>query len=140
MRLVVRVPRLVAAIGFAVASDLSVDTLEALPDPGSDRLHRFTISQTVSDLDPVILADEPVTDRGLLEDVHAASVDKPQRATAQRHADLSCGLGPGMTPPNQCEVLTFDLRGHLVRSEPRHRDLPLEDSRRSLEIAGSVTL
>ncbi|MEJ7705911.1 MAG: hypothetical protein WKF82_00775 [Nocardioidaceae bacterium] len=71
-------PRLVAAIGFPVSGDRSVDTLEALPDPGGDHLHGLTIGESVSDLNPVILTEEPVTDRGLLDDAHAASVDEPQ--------------------------------------------------------------
>ncbi len=67
-----------------------------LPDPGGDHLHGLTIGESVSDLDPVILTEEPVTDLGLLDDAHAASVDKPQRATAQRHANPPRGFSAGM--------------------------------------------
>ncbi len=41
MSLRMRVPRLVGAIGLAVAGDLPVDGLVALADRGGDRLHRL---------------------------------------------------------------------------------------------------
>jgi hypothetical protein len=52
---VVRIPRLVATIGLAVAGDLSVDTLKGLPDPCRDQLDRLTPSEPISDLDAIIL-------------------------------------------------------------------------------------
>jgi hypothetical protein len=52
---VVRIPRLVAAVGLAVAGDLSVDALKGLPDPCRDQLDRLTAGQPISDLDPIIL-------------------------------------------------------------------------------------
>jgi hypothetical protein len=51
----VRIPGLVAAIGLAVAGDLSVDALKGLPDPGRDQLDRLTAGQPIGDLDSIIL-------------------------------------------------------------------------------------
>jgi len=51
----VGVPRLIAAIRLPVPGDLPVHALIALPDPGSDQLHRLPSSKPVSDLDPIIL-------------------------------------------------------------------------------------
>jgi hypothetical protein len=51
----VRIPGLVAAIGLAVAGDLTVDALKGLSDPCRDHLDRLTAGQPVSDLDPIIL-------------------------------------------------------------------------------------
>jgi hypothetical protein len=53
--LVVRVPGLVAAVGFAVPGDLPVHALVALPDPGRDLLDRLTPGEPVTDLDAVVL-------------------------------------------------------------------------------------
>jgi hypothetical protein len=41
MRLTMRIPGLVAAVGFAVAGDLPVEGLVALADPGGDNFDRF---------------------------------------------------------------------------------------------------
>src|ERR1700728_412718 len=81
----VRIPGLVAAIRLAVACDLAVDGLVALADPGRDRLHGLPGGEPVSDLDPVVLGEVAAADR-LIDEGHRASIDEPQRPTAQRHA------------------------------------------------------
>src|SRR4029450_12840478 len=62
---VVRIPRLVATIGLAVAGDLSVDTLKGLPDPCRDQLDRLTPSEPISDLDSIIPCQLARANRGL---------------------------------------------------------------------------
>ena len=69
-----RIPGLVAAIGLAVTSDLSVDALKGLPDPCRDHLDRLTAGQPIGDLDPIILGEVARADRDL-DEAHAASVD-----------------------------------------------------------------
>jgi hypothetical protein len=83
---VVREPRLVPTVRLAVAGDLSIHALIRLTDPRRDLLHRLATGQPVGYLDPIILRQVTPADRGL-DEVHAASVDEPQRPTARRHAD-----------------------------------------------------
>src|SRR6476619_6319180 len=102
-------PRLVGAVGFAVACDLPVEALEALTDPGGNGFHRLARGEPVGDLDAIVLADVPGTDRAArLRDAHAASIDKPQRATAHRHAHPAGRFRPGHPRSNQLEVRLLD--------------------------------
>jgi len=76
MSLAVSVKRLVSTVSLAVSGDLPVDALEALADPGCDRLDRLSHRQAVGDLDPVVLVQVAVADRSF-DETHAASVDEP---------------------------------------------------------------
>src|SRR4029453_9125696 len=116
---VVRIPRLVAAIGLAVAGDLSVDALEGLPDPCRDQLDPLTPGEPISDLDPIILGQITRADRGL-DKAHAASVDEPQRPAAQRHTHLLSGRTPRQAGPDQFKVAAPDRSRHLVVCVPGH--------------------
>jgi hypothetical protein len=53
----VREPRLVTAVGLAVAFDLAVDALEALANPICDRGDLLAGRQALGDLDPVVLGE-----------------------------------------------------------------------------------
>jgi hypothetical protein len=116
---VVGVPGLVAAIGLAVAGDLSVDALISLSDPCRDQLDRVPLGEPVSDLDPIILRQVARADRGLGK-AHAASVNEPQRPAAQRHTHFLSGRSPRQASPDQLEVAALDRCRHLVRCEPGH--------------------
>ena len=78
-------------IKTALERGLQVELTEHLGyekgDPRRDRLHRFAGREPVGDLDQVILGEIAGTDRNLLDDVHTASVDEPQRSAAERHSD-----------------------------------------------------
>jgi hypothetical protein len=110
-----RIPRLVAAAGLAVAGDLPVDGLKALADPGGNVLGRLPAGQAVRDLDPVVLAQVPAADRRL-DEAHAASVDEPQRSAAQRHADSRGGLRTRQPRPDQLEVPPLNSSGILFEA------------------------
>src|SRR5215211_8288018 len=116
---VVRIPGLVATIGLAVAGDLPVNALKGLPDPCRDHLDRFTPSEPISDLDPIILRKVTRADPGL-DKAHAASVDEPQRPAAQRHTHFLSGRRPRQASPDQLEVAALDRSRHLVRCIPGH--------------------
>src|SRR5439155_17047809 len=135
--LVVCVPRLIPPIRLPDAGDLSVHGLVALADPGSDRLDRLVTAEPIGDFDSVVLAQIPRADRSL-DVAHAASVDEPQRPTAQRHTNPLRGLRTRQPRPDQLEVATLDRRRHPVRRIPRHADPFRWDSQRSLETAGRL--
>src|SRR5215203_5151840 len=116
---VVRIPGLVATIGLAVAGDLPVNALKGLPDPCRDHLDRFTPSEPISDLDPIILRKVTRADPGL-DKAHAASVDEPQRPAAQRHTHFLSGRRPRQASPDQLEIAALDRRRHLIRCIPGH--------------------
>ena len=108
MSLIVGKPRLVGPVGFAVACDLAVNALKALTDPGGNGFHRLARSEAVGDLDAIVLVDVAGIDRARLRDAHAASIDKPQRPTAHRHAHPAGRFRPGHPRPNQLEVRLLD--------------------------------
>ena len=56
------IPGLVAAIGLAVAGNLPIYGLVALPDPRGDRLHRLTGRESVGNLDAVVLGEITTAD------------------------------------------------------------------------------
>jgi hypothetical protein len=114
-------PRLITTIGLAVAGDLSIDGLIALADPSSYGLHRLAGGKTIGDLDAVILGQVAATD-WLVDEVHAASVDEPQRPAARRHADRQRrGLGADSLP-YQREEPTLGLGRGLVPCSVGHRE------------------
>ena len=65
-RLVVRPPRLIAAVRLGATGDLSIDGLERLADPGGDLLDRDLGGEPVGDGDPIVLGQEARRDRGWL--------------------------------------------------------------------------
>lgn len=73
-----RPPRLVAAIGLAVAFDLPIDSLEALADRVGDLLDRLPGMKAVGDGDAVVLGEEAGRDGTWVRYQHPASVEEPQ--------------------------------------------------------------
>ena len=57
MSLIVGKPRLIGPVRFAIACDLPVNALEALTDPRGNGFYRLARSETVGDLDPIVLVD-----------------------------------------------------------------------------------
>src|SRR5207344_412947 len=58
-------------------------------------------------------------DRGF-DKTHAASVDEPQRPTAQRHTHFLSRRRPRQASPDQLKVAAPDRSRHLVRCVPGH--------------------
>ena len=91
---------------------------KVLPIRSGNRLHLLTSGEPVRDLNAVVLSGS--ADLSSLNEAHAASVDEPQRPTAERHSTFAA-TEPGI-PVDQFEVLTLDTSRHLVRRVARHRN------------------
>lgn len=119
--LVVGVPQWVAPIGCAIAGDLPVHRLETLADAFRDRFDRLLAGQSVRDLDTLVVAQVAATDR-TYDIRHTASVDEPQRPTAQRHTDRCRSRRSAVPLPDQLEVAALALLRRLVPRIPGHRN------------------
>jgi hypothetical protein len=115
-----RIPRLVAAVGLAVAGDLAVDALVALADSGRDRLHGLPSGEPVSDLDPVVLGEVAAADR-LIDKGHRASIYEPQGPTAQRHTHPPRSSRSTRPLSDQLKVAALRVHRRLVPRSLRHR-------------------
>jgi hypothetical protein len=120
---VVRIPGLVAAIGLAVASDLSVDALKGLPDPCRDQLDLLTSGQPITGTtsrsrsrNPAsisatrLLYGPAITEQQLYEQVLPSLRDVPlskiERTTRVSNSACSCIRSGPMTPhPRHWEAL-----------------------------------
>jgi hypothetical protein len=112
-------PGLVGPVWLPIPGDLAVHTLVGLADPLCDVLDSFTPVKPIGDLDAVVLCQIAGTYR-CVNEAHAASVDEPQRPTAERHSHRLCRHRTGNAGSNQFEVSALDTGRHLVRRVARH--------------------